>query len=83
MRRPVFSGVSSRRLKSGEPQSPQKKRCSVRPLSAVTVKRFGVPCVISIVSLLTMAFTLPAVPVDFWQSRQWHMRSSVIGTLTV
>ena len=37
MRRAVFSGVSSRRLKSGEPQSPQKKRCSVRPLSAVTL----------------------------------------------
>ena len=35
MRSDVFSGVSSRRLKSGEPQSPQKKRCSVRPLSAV------------------------------------------------
>jgi len=31
----------------------------------------------------SIAFTLPPVPVDFWQSRQWHARSSVIGTLTV
>jgi hypothetical protein len=29
-----------------------------------------------------MAFTLPLLPDDFWQSLQWHARSSVIGTLT-
>jgi hypothetical protein len=29
-----------------------------------------------------MAFTLPPAPEDFWQSLQWHTRSSVIGTLT-
>jgi hypothetical protein len=33
-------------------------------------------------ALLIMAFTLPPVPEDFWQSLQWHARSSVIGTLT-
>ena len=62
MRSVVFSGVSSRRLKSGEPQSPQKKRCSVRPLSAVLVKRLGVPCVMRNPELGSMAFTEPPAP---------------------
>ncbi|HZO01222.1 MAG TPA: hypothetical protein VFB93_08495 [Burkholderiales bacterium] len=82
MRTDVVSGVRSRGLKRGEPQSPQKKRCSVRPLSAVTEKRLDVPCVMRKAELGTIAFTLPAVPEAFWQSLQWQARSSVIGTLT-
>ena len=46
------------------------------------MKRFGVPCVIRKPELGIIALTLPPVPEDFWQSRQWQARSSVIGTLT-
>jgi hypothetical protein len=66
----------------GEPHSPQKKRCSVRPLSATLVKRFGSPCVTRNPELGIMAFTAPPAPEDFWQSLQWQWRSSLIGTVT-
>src|SRR5712692_1576863 len=80
-RRVIISGVVARSLQSGEPQSPQKKRCSRRPLSAVLLKRLGVPCVTLKADFETAAPTVPPAPEARWQSRQWHERSSAIGAL--
>jgi hypothetical protein len=46
------------------------------------VKRFGSPWVIRNAELAINAFTVPPAPDTFWQSAQWHWRSSVIGTVT-
>lgn len=67
----MTSGAASPRVNSGEPQSAQKLRVTVRPLPARTKNVFGLP-VTATSDALTMMPEAKGAPLERWQSRQWQ-----------